>query len=118
MQRSDVGQPQGTVSFSPDGLAAFVTVPAKNEVAVIDMAALAVAERIATGGQPFGLVILDPVAGPENLPAVTPASGSGGPASLPPVGWLLTLGGAAVFAGLRLRRRSQIEYRRLDEDQT
>lgn len=34
-----------------------------NEVAAIDMAELAVVARIPTGGQPMGLVLLDPASG-------------------------------------------------------
>jgi YVTN family beta-propeller protein len=58
--RIDLGQPQANASFTPDGGTAFVTVMAADEVAVIDMAQLAVVGRIKTGGGPMGLVLLDP----------------------------------------------------------
>ena len=57
--RIEVGQPQANTSFSPDGALAFVSVTGANEVAVIDMANLAVATRIPTGPAPMGLVLLD-----------------------------------------------------------
>jgi len=60
VKRIEVGQPQANASFTPDGATAFVTVTGRDEVAVIDMQELAVAARIKTGGQPMGLVLLDP----------------------------------------------------------
>jgi YVTN family beta-propeller protein len=60
VKRIDVGKPQANTVFTPDGATAFVSVMGGNEVAVIDMAELAVATRIPTGGQPMGLVLLDP----------------------------------------------------------
>jgi YVTN family beta-propeller protein len=48
VKRIDVGKPQANTVFTPDGATAFV------------MAELAVATRIPTGGQPMGLVLLDP----------------------------------------------------------
>ena len=56
----DVGKPQANASFTPDGSMAFVTVTGADEVVAIEMATLAVAGRIKTGGQPMGLVLLDP----------------------------------------------------------
>jgi len=63
VKRIEVGQPQANASFTPDGATAFVTVTGRDEVAVIDMQELAVAARIKTGGQPMGLVLLDPAVG-------------------------------------------------------
>lgn len=60
VQRIDVGGAQANVSFSPDGRTAFVTVTSRNEVAAIDMVELTVVGRIAAGGEPMGLVVLDP----------------------------------------------------------
>jgi YVTN family beta-propeller protein len=60
VKRIEVGQPQVNASFTPDGATAFVSVTGRDEVAVIDMQVLAVAARIKTGGQPMGLVLLDP----------------------------------------------------------
>ncbi|HLZ72806.1 MAG TPA: hypothetical protein VKV26_23115 [Dehalococcoidia bacterium] len=60
--RIDVGAPQANASFAPDGATAFVSVPGRDEVAVIDMTALAVAAHIPTVRQPMGLVLLDPSA--------------------------------------------------------
>ena len=58
--RIEVGQPQANTSFSLDGGLAFVSVTGANEVAVIDMASLAVVSRIPTGAAPMGLVVFDP----------------------------------------------------------
>ena len=58
--RVEVGKPQANASFSPDGATAFVSVSGANEVAVIDMASLAVVGRVPTGASPMGLVLLDP----------------------------------------------------------
>jgi len=58
--RLDLGKPQANPSFAPDGARAFVTVVGSDEVAVIDMAQLAVVARIKTGREPMGLVLLDP----------------------------------------------------------
>ena len=58
--RIEVGGPQANVSFMPDGAMAFVTVTSRDEIAVIDMAELAVVGRIPTGGEPMGLVVFDP----------------------------------------------------------
>jgi len=130
VKRLEVGSPQGVVSFAPDGATAFVSLLTSNEVAVIDMAQLAVVARIPTGRRPWGLVLLDPETGPVttpqppptgsggNLPGL-PNTGHGGGAGGGPGGWLLTLGGLAVLAGLRLRRRggaARTDYRRLDLD--
>ena len=60
VQRIEVGKPHANVSFTPDGATAFVTVSGAEEVAVIDMAQLAVVGHIKTGSQPMGLVLLDP----------------------------------------------------------
>jgi YVTN family beta-propeller protein len=57
--RIEVGQSQSNTSFSPDGALAFVSVTGANELAVIDMANLAVVARIPTGPAPMGLVLLD-----------------------------------------------------------
>ena len=60
--RLEVGAPQANASFTPDGQTSFVTVIGADQVAVIDMAQLAVVGRIPTGGQPMGLALLDPTA--------------------------------------------------------
>ena len=60
--RVELGKPQANASFALDGATAFVSVMGGDEVAVIDMAQLAVVGRIKTGGQPMGLVLLDPTA--------------------------------------------------------
>jgi YVTN family beta-propeller protein len=57
--RIEVGQSQSNTSFSADGALAFVSVTGANELAVIDMANLAVVARIPTGPAPMGLVLLD-----------------------------------------------------------
>ena len=122
--RIDVGKPQASVSFTPDGATAFVAVMGADDIAVIDMAQLAVVARIPTGKQPMGLVLLEAASGPPGLlppmPGL-PATGGGGAAPATTGGhggWLLTLGGLAVLAGLRLRRRQghleQADYRRHD----
>jgi YVTN family beta-propeller protein len=59
--RIELGDPQANASFTPDGATAFVTVMGGDEVAVIDMAQLAVVGRIKTGHEPMGLVLLDPL---------------------------------------------------------
>jgi YVTN family beta-propeller protein len=59
VQRIDVGGPQASASFLPDGATAYVTVTSRNEVVAIDMVELAVIGRIAAGEQPMGLVVLD-----------------------------------------------------------
>jgi YVTN family beta-propeller protein len=56
--RIDVGGPQSTVSFAPDGRTAFVALRDRDEVVAIDMAELAIAARIPTSPRPFGLVLL------------------------------------------------------------
>ena len=61
-RRVDVGGPQANASFMPDGAVAYVTVTSRNEVVAIDMAELAVIDRIAAGEEPMGLVLLDPTA--------------------------------------------------------
>ena len=58
--RIDLGKPQANVCFSPDGATAFVSVMGGDEVALIDMAQLAVVGRLKTGEEPIGLVLLDP----------------------------------------------------------
>lgn len=120
--RIDVGKPQGNASFTPDGATAFVSVAGGDEVAVIDMAQLAVVARIPTGTQPMGLVLLEAAGGPAvPQPAMPglPNTGDGGArpnGSVGYGGWLLALGGVAMLAGLRLRRKSdhleQTDYRR------
>ena len=59
LARIDVGKPQANASFSPDGALAFVSVTGADEVAVIDMANLAVVGRIQAGTAPMGLILLD-----------------------------------------------------------
>lgn len=54
----EVGGSQSNISFAPDGRHAFVTVTSANDVAVINMATLAVTDRIKTGGQPMGIVLV------------------------------------------------------------
>jgi len=58
--RIDVGAPQANASFAADGATAFVTVPSRNEVVVIDVAELAVVARIPAGEEPMGIVVFDP----------------------------------------------------------
>ena len=117
VKRVDVGKPQATAAFTPDGATAFVTVVGGDEVVAIDMAQLAVVARIPTGRQPNGIVLLDAASGPPGLPNTGAGGGPGRPAGAG--GWLLTVGGLAVLAGLRLRRRAgrleQADYRRLDQ---
>jgi DNA-binding beta-propeller fold protein YncE len=60
--RIDVGNSQANASFSADGATAFVTVTGGDEVVAIDMTQLAIVGRIATGGQPMGVALLDPTA--------------------------------------------------------
>lgn len=60
VQRIDVGGPQANASFLPDGSMAYVTVTSRNEVVAIDLAELAVVDRIQTGEEPMGLVVFDP----------------------------------------------------------
>ena len=60
--RVEVGAPQANASFAPDGRLAFVAVSGGDEVVAIDLGRLAVVGRIPTGGQPMGLVLLDPTA--------------------------------------------------------
>lgn len=60
--RIEVGGAQANASFTADGATAFVTVTSLNEVVVIDMADLAVTDRIAAGGDPMGLILFDPKA--------------------------------------------------------
>ena len=123
VKRVDVGKPQATAAFTPDGATAFVTVVGGDEVVAIDMAQLAVVARIPTGKQPNGIVLLDAASGPPGLlpsmPGLPNTGAGGGPGRHGAGGWLLTVGGLAVLAGLRLRRRGgqveQADYRRFDE---
>ena len=59
VQRIDVGGAQANPSLLPDGSLAYVTVPSRNEVVAIDMAALAVVGRVSAGEEPMGLVVFD-----------------------------------------------------------
>jgi DNA-binding beta-propeller fold protein YncE len=58
--RIEVGAPQANASFTLDGSVAFVSVTGADEIVAIDMAQLTVISRIPTGGQPMGLILLDP----------------------------------------------------------
>jgi YVTN family beta-propeller protein len=60
VQRIDVGGPQANASFMPDGATAYVTLTKQNAVVAIDMAELAIVGTISAGGEPMGLVLLDP----------------------------------------------------------
>ena len=60
--RVEVGAPQANASFAPDGSVAFVAVSGGDEVVALDLAELKIAGRVPTGGQPMGLVLLDPTA--------------------------------------------------------
>ena len=60
VKRIDVGKPQANTAFTPDGATAFVSVMGGSEVVALDMGELAIIARIPTGGQPMGLVLLDP----------------------------------------------------------
>ena len=60
--RVEVGAPQANASFASDGRLAFVSVSGGDEVVAIDLARLAIVGRVPTGGQPMGLVLLDPTA--------------------------------------------------------
>jgi DNA-binding beta-propeller fold protein YncE len=57
--RIDVGAAQANASFTTDGATAFVTVTGGGTVVVIDMHQLAVVGRLAVGGQPMGLALLE-----------------------------------------------------------
>jgi YVTN family beta-propeller protein len=46
----------------PDGATAYVTLTKQNAVVAIDMAELAIVGTISAGGEPMGLVLLDPSA--------------------------------------------------------
>ena len=58
--RIEVGAPQANASITPDGATAYVTLPSRAEVVVIDMEALAEVGRIPAGGEPMGIVVFDP----------------------------------------------------------
>jgi len=59
VKRIELGAAQANPSFAPDGATAFVSVMGADDVAVIDMAQLAVVGRIKTGSKPMGLVLLE-----------------------------------------------------------
>ena len=114
VKRIEVGNPQATANFTADGMTAFVTVMATDEVLVIDMAQLAVVDRIKSGGkQPMGLVLLEAASGPPGLLPPMPGlpSTGGGAGAVPGAdGWLLALGGLSLLGALGarlLQRRGQ-----------
>lgn len=58
IKRIRVGQGVANVAFRPDGRFAYVTVPGENKLAVIDTATMEVVKSLATGTQPFGLIVM------------------------------------------------------------
>ncbi|MBK7404971.1 MAG: hypothetical protein IPJ41_10130 [Phycisphaerales bacterium] len=67
---SDLG-PIGILS-TPDGKSAFVANSSRNEVVVLDLASLAVTQRVETGNVPDGLACVPGV--PAQTPALSPAA--------------------------------------------
>ena len=62
VKRIDAGTPQANASFTPDGSTAFVALMGSDEVIALDMSRLVITDRIRTGPEPMGLVLLDPAA--------------------------------------------------------
>jgi DNA-binding beta-propeller fold protein YncE len=57
VKRLTIGQGGTNIGFSRDGRTAFIAVRGMNEVAVIDVATLALAGRIKAGREPQGLIV-------------------------------------------------------------
>ena len=57
VKRLTIGQGGTNIGFSRDGRTAFIAVRGANEVAVIDVAKLALASRIKAGTEPQGLIV-------------------------------------------------------------
>jgi len=57
VKRLTIGQGGANIGFSRDGKTAFIAVRGTNEVAVIDIATLALATRLRAGTEPQGLIV-------------------------------------------------------------
>jgi len=57
VKRLTIGRGGSNIGFSRDGRSAFIAVRGANEVAVIDIAKLALASRIKAGTEPHGLIV-------------------------------------------------------------
>ena len=57
VKRLTIGQGGANIGFSKDGRTAFIAVRGANEVAVIDVDRLALAQRIRAGKEPQGLIV-------------------------------------------------------------
>jgi DNA-binding beta-propeller fold protein YncE len=57
VKRLTIGRGGSNIGFSRDGRSAFIAVRGANEVAVIDIAKLALASRIKAGTEPQGLIV-------------------------------------------------------------
>jgi DNA-binding beta-propeller fold protein YncE len=57
VKRLTIGQGGSNIGFSRDGRTAFIAVRGANEVAVIDIARLALESRIRAGTEPHGLIV-------------------------------------------------------------
>jgi len=57
VKRLTIGQGGANIGFSKDGRTAFIAVRGANEVAVIDVDRLALAQRIRAGKEPQGLLV-------------------------------------------------------------
>jgi len=57
VKRLTIGQGGSNIGFSKDGRTAFIAVRGANEVAVIDVDRLALAQRIRAGKEPQGLIV-------------------------------------------------------------
>ena len=57
VKRLTIGQGGANIGFSKDGTTAFIAVRGANDVAVIDLAKLALATRIPAGKEPQGLIV-------------------------------------------------------------
>ena len=57
MKRLTIGQGGTNIGFSQDGSTAFIAVRGANDVAVIDVERLALANRIKAGKEPQGLIV-------------------------------------------------------------
>ena len=57
VKRLTIGQGGSNIGFSKDGKTAFIAVRGANDVAVIDVAKLALAGRIRAGTEPQGLIV-------------------------------------------------------------
>lgn len=61
--RIQLGAGSANVAFRPDGQFAYVTLPGADAVAVVDTARREVVERLPTGRQPWGLIVMSPPEG-------------------------------------------------------